>query len=85
MTHLDIVTFGEAWGCSSPKQRASSPRLIDLPGGWPAGLISALLEGETIEQAVTRGNRVGACAIQAIGDMDGLPTRAQLGLPTPAL
>ncbi len=42
---------------------------------------SCLLEGETIEQAVARGKRVGAHAIRVIGDVDGLPTRLQLGLP----
>ena len=60
------------------------PQVVDTVGagdGFAAGLISALLEGETIEQAVARGNRVGAFAIQVIGDMDGLPTRAQLGVP----
>jgi 2-dehydro-3-deoxygluconokinase len=59
-------------------------RVIDTVGagdGFAAGLISALLEGETIERAVARGNQVGAHAIQVIGDMDGLPTRAQLGMP----
>jgi 2-dehydro-3-deoxygluconokinase len=58
--------------------------VVDTVGagdGFAAGLISALLEGEAIEQAVARGNRVGAFAIQVIGDMDGLPTRAQLGVP----
>jgi 2-dehydro-3-deoxygluconokinase len=59
------------------------PHVVDTVGagdGFAAGLISALLEGETIEHAVARGNRVGAFAVQVIGDMDGLPTRAQLGL-----
>lgn len=58
--------------------------VVDTVGagdGFAAGVISGLLEGEGIEQAVWRGNRVGAFAIQVIGDMDGLPTRAELGLP----
>jgi 2-dehydro-3-deoxygluconokinase len=58
--------------------------VVDTVGagdGFAAGLISGLLEGEAIHLAVARGNRVGAFAIQAIGDMDGLPTRMQLGLP----
>ena len=41
-------------------------------------MVSALLEGKTIEQAVARGNRIGALAIQVIGDSEGLPTRAAL-------
>ncbi|CAH2604887.1 2-dehydro-3-deoxygluconokinase [Rhodovastum atsumiense] len=59
-------------------------KVIDTVGagdGFAAGLISGLLEGESIEEAVMRGNRVGAFAIQVIGDMDGLPTRMQLGVP----
>jgi 2-dehydro-3-deoxygluconokinase len=65
-------------------QGVAVPQVIDTVGagdGFAAGLISALLEGEPIEHAVARGNRVGAFAIQVIGDMDGLPTRAQLGVP----
>lgn len=56
-------------------------RVVDTVGagdGFAAGVVSALLEGEGIDAAVARGNRVGAFAIQVIGDMDGLPTRAQL-------
>jgi 2-dehydro-3-deoxygluconokinase len=62
---------------------AKVAHVVDTVGagdGFAAGLISALLEGESIEDAVARGNRVGAFAIQVIGDMDGLPTRAQLGV-----
>jgi len=58
-------------------------KVVDTVGagdGFAAGFISALLEGEPVDAAVARGNRVGAFAIQVIGDMDGLPTRDQLGL-----
>ena len=61
--------------------------VVDTVGagdGFAAGLVSALLEGLPLAQAVRRGNRVGAFAIQVIGDMDGLPTRAELGLPLAA-
>lgn len=56
--------------------------VIDTVGagdGFAVGVISALLEGKTFSQAVKRGNRIGALAIQAIGDSEGLPTRRQLG------
>jgi 2-dehydro-3-deoxygluconokinase len=56
-------------------------RVVDTVGagdGFAAGVVSALLEGLPVGEAVQRGNRVGAFAIQVIGDMDGLPTRAQL-------
>jgi len=43
------------------------------------GVISALLEGKTLEHAVSRGNKIGSLAIQVIGDSEGLPTRSSLG------
>jgi 2-dehydro-3-deoxygluconokinase len=55
--------------------------VVDTVGagdGFAVGIISALLEGLSMRQAVTRGNRIGAFAIQVVGDMDGLPTRAEL-------
>jgi 2-dehydro-3-deoxygluconokinase len=55
--------------------------LVDSVGagdGFAVGVISALLEGLPVSQAVMRGNRIGACAVQVVGDMDGMPTRAEL-------
>ncbi|MCM3011745.1 PfkB family carbohydrate kinase, partial [Bacillus subtilis] len=52
-------------------------RVVDTVGagdGFAVGVVSALLEGRGIEQAVARGNRIGALAIQVIGDSEGLPT-----------
>ena len=42
--------------------------------------MSALLEGRDVRHAIARGNRIGALAIQVIGDSEGLPTRAALDL-----
>lgn len=56
--------------------------VVDTVGagdGFAVGVISALLEGRTLDQAVHRGNRIGALAIQVQGDSEGLPTREQLG------
>ncbi|KLN46737.1 2-dehydro-3-deoxygluconokinase [Providencia rettgeri] len=56
-------------------------QVIDTVGagdGFAVGVISALLEGLSLPQAVARGNFVGARAIQVIGDSEGLPTKAQL-------
>ncbi len=58
--------------------------VVDTVGagdGFAVGVVSALLEGKSVEHAVRRGNRIGAFAIQVIGDMDGLPTRVQLDKP----
>lgn len=55
--------------------------VVDTVGagdGFAVGVVSALLEGRTLHQAVTRGNTIGALAIQVQGDSEGLPTRAQL-------
>lgn len=55
--------------------------VVDTVGagdGFAVGVVSALLEGRDWLAAVTRGNRIGALAIQVIGDSEGLPTRAEL-------
>jgi 2-dehydro-3-deoxygluconokinase len=56
-------------------------KVVDTVGagdGFAVGVISALLEGRPVPAAVARGNRIGALAIQVIGDSEGLPTREQL-------
>lgn len=55
--------------------------VVDTVGagdGFAVGVVSALLEGLDLPAAVARGNRIGALAIQAIGDSEGLPTRREL-------
>ena len=55
--------------------------VVDTVGagdGFAVGVISALIEGRDMHDAVVRGNRIGALAIQVIGDSEGLPTRAEL-------
>ena len=62
-------------------------KVVDTVGagdGFAAGTISGMLEGLPIAEAVMRGNYVGAFAIQVIGDMDGMPTRAQLEAAYPS-
>jgi len=56
-------------------------RVVDTVGagdGFAVGVVSALLEGHGLAQAVDRGNWVGSLAVQSPGDMEGLPTRAEL-------
>ncbi len=61
--------------------------VIDTVGagdGFAAGVISGLLEGLPLVQAVQRGAWIGARAVQVLGDTEGLPTRQELeraGLP----
>lgn len=55
--------------------------VVDTVGagdGFAVGVISALLEGKTTEQAVIRGNKIGSLIIQVTGDNEGLPTKSEL-------
>lgn len=57
------------------------PRVIDTVGagdGFAVGVISAILEGCSLEQATMRGNSIGARVVQFPGDSDGLPRRGEL-------
>jgi 2-dehydro-3-deoxygluconokinase len=56
-------------------------KVVDTVGagdGFAVGVISALLEGMPVPQAVRRGAWTGACAVQVLGDSEGLPTRSAL-------
>ncbi|AVU76687.1 2-dehydro-3-deoxygluconokinase [Pseudomonas sp. E141] len=56
-------------------------QVVDTVGagdGFAVGLISALLEGRAITEAVQRANWIGSRAVQSRGDMEGLPTRIEL-------
>lgn len=56
-------------------------RIVDTVGagdGFAAGVISALVEGLSLAEAVKRGNAIGAIQIMNESDNEGLPTRAEL-------
>ena len=56
-------------------------KVVDTVGagdGFAVGVISALLAGLPLAQAVRRGAWIGARAVQVVGDSEGLPTRAEL-------
>ena len=60
-------------------------KVIDTVGagdGFAVGVISALLEGRSVVDAVKRGSWIGARAVQVRGDTEGLPTRAELEAAT---
>lgn len=51
--------------------------VVDTVGagdGFAVGVVSALLEGLCLKEAVTRGAAIGALAIMSPGDNEGLPT-----------
>lgn len=55
--------------------------VVDTVGagdGFAVGVISALLEGLSVTEAVRRGAWIGARAVQVLGDSEGLPTRREL-------
>lgn len=55
--------------------------VVDTVGagdGFACGVISALLDGLRVPEAVKRGAWIGARAVQVLGDSEGLPTRAEL-------
>jgi 2-dehydro-3-deoxygluconokinase len=55
--------------------------VVDTVGagdGFAVGVVSALLEGRSVAQAVRRGAWIGARAVQVPGDTEGLPSRAEL-------
>ncbi|MNO04008.1 2-dehydro-3-deoxygluconokinase [compost metagenome] len=56
-------------------------KVVDTVGAGDAfavGVISGLLDGRTVPQAVKRGCWIGALQVQVLGDSEGLPTRAAL-------
>lgn len=56
-------------------------KVVDTVGagdGFAGGMISGLMEGMTLKDAIKRGNAVGAIQVMSIGDNDGLPTRNEL-------
>ncbi|KAA6474940.1 sugar kinase [Bacillus swezeyi] len=56
-------------------------KVVDTVGagdGFAVGIISGLLDRLPLEEAVQRANAIGALAVMAQGDMEGLPSRDQL-------
>lgn len=55
--------------------------VVDTVGagdGFAAGVLSALMEGKSMEEAVRRGNAVGAIQVMSVGDNEGLPDQEKL-------
>lgn len=64
------------WGKTYPIEH-----IVDTVGagdGFAAGVLSSLLEGLPLSEAVSRGNAIGGLQIQVRGDNEGLPTRERL-------
>lgn len=81
-TGCDGAWFKSANGEQGTVDAIKVENVVDTVGagdGFAVGVISALLEGKTLLQAVNRGNKIGSLAIQVQGDSEGLPTRDALG------
>ncbi len=81
-TGADGAWFKTATGEKGAVNAVKVENVVDTVGagdGFAVGVISALLEGKSLPQAVSRGNKIGSLAIQVIGDSEGLPTRSALG------
>ena len=81
----DGAYFDSAAGCGHVAAFAVG-EVIDTVGagdGFAVGVVSALLEGCSVVDAVQRGAWIGARAVQVRGDTEGLPTRAQLNVAVP--
>jgi sugar/nucleoside kinase (ribokinase family) len=84
---LVVVKLGPAGAYFSGDEESGAvagfpvEKVIDTVGagdGFAVGVVSALLEGRTVAEAVRRGAWIGARAVQVLGDTEGLPTRAEL-------
>ncbi|ROR08798.1 sugar kinase [Erwinia sp. JUb26] len=81
-TGCEGAWFKTADGVKDRVPAVLTANVVDTVGagdGFAVGTISALLEGKSLPAAIRRGNKIGSLAIQAIGDSEGLPTRAALG------
>lgn len=81
-TGCDGAWYKTSQGEKGAVEAIKTDNVVDTVGagdGFAVGVISALLEGKTLPQAIRRGNKIGSLAIQAIGDSEGLPTRDALG------
>ena len=74
--YYDDATAGTGYveGCPVDK-------VVDTVGAGDAfavGVISGLLDGRSVPEAVQRGCYIGALQVQVLGDSEGLPTREAL-------
>ncbi len=61
---------------SFPVEKVTDP--VGAGDGFAAGLLSGLLDGLSLKEAVTRGCAVGAMVTTVPGDIEGLPDRETL-------
>ncbi len=75
-TGCDGAWFKSASGEQGTVDAIKVDNVVDTVGagdGFAVGVISALLEGKTLLQAVNRGNKIGSLAIQVRATARGCP------------
>ncbi|GGM94677.1 ribokinase [Lentzea pudingi] len=65
---------------SAPAHLVTAVDTIGAGDAFTAGYLSGLLDDVAPEERLARGNAVGAFAVMAAGDWEGLPTRDELDL-----
>jgi 2-dehydro-3-deoxygluconokinase len=65
---------------TAPAHRVTAVDTIGAGDAFTAGYLSGLLDDLAPEERLARGNAVGAFAVMATGDWEGLPTRDELDL-----
>ncbi|MCW6003679.1 sugar kinase [Micromonospora sp. CPCC 205371] len=64
--------------CDEPARVVTVVDTVGAGDAFTAGYLSALLDGLTVPERLRRGVTLGAAAVAAHGDWEGLPTRAEL-------
>ncbi|RSM63981.1 sugar kinase [Actinoplanes sp. ATCC 53533] len=64
--------------CDEPAWPVAVVDTVGAGDAFTAGYLSALLDGLPVGQRLRRGATLGAAAVAAHGDWEGLPTRAEL-------
>ncbi|MBM7551714.1 sugar kinase [Thalassobacillus pellis] len=67
---------GDGYVAGFPVEKVVDP--VGAGDAFASGVISGLLDGKAIEEAVRQGNAMGAFVVQMNGDVEGVPTRRQL-------
>jgi 2-dehydro-3-deoxygluconokinase len=67
--------------CDGYQKGFAVHQVVDTVGagdGFAVGVLSAIMEGLGLSEAVVRGNAIGSLAVMVRGDVEGYPTRPQL-------
>ncbi|WP_059105502.1 sugar kinase [Shouchella shacheensis] len=77
----DYSFFAEKDGESGRVDSYKVKQVVDAIGagdGFAAGVLSGLLEGQPLNEAVRLGSAVGALVVSSAGDVEGLPDREEV-------